>query len=111
MDDPYKQKSIATRLDKLIKDNGTTIAEVARDTGIPKSTLHSWTAGAAPKDFDAAKRLAEALGVSLSYLLTGQCEREAGATRPSSLEIVGHGFHGIAEIKIERVIKKIIKGE
>ena len=104
-----RRQTIAARLTQLIKENGVTVAEVARDTNIPRSTLHSWTAGVAPKDFDAASRLAAALGVSLSYLLTGVCERQGVRHGASSDLMVG--FHGIAEIKVERIVKKFAKGD
>ena len=37
-------------LTKLLKREGLTIEQLAKNTGVPKSTLHNWMNGVSPAD-------------------------------------------------------------
>ena len=96
------------QLVRLMEERGVGVRDAARTAQVSPSTIVSWRAGALPEDYLAVKRLAKSLGVSLSYLLTGEDD-----TRPNGLPAVaevfddgGILFDGYARIKIERLIPK-----
>lgn len=93
------------RLKKLLKERKLTLKEVSALTKIPKSTLHDWTIATVPTDFLAAKRLARELGVSFSYLMTGESDF-VGENICELYERDQVLIDGIAEIKIIRLIAK-----
>ena len=88
-----------------------TVRQAAEIIGTGHSTIVSWRSGALPEDFNAVKALAKALGVTFSYLLTG--EDDARPNEPASVnEIFQDGgmlFDGFAKITIQRLLPK--KGE
>lgn len=101
-----KNSPFARNLNKLMKDKGMTIREAADVVGVAHSTINSWRSGAAPEDFMAVKELAKALGVSFSFLLTGEDETR-GEQPPSVAEVFTEGdalFDGYAKITIQRLI-------
>lgn len=96
----------------LMEEKGLGVREAARVAQVSPSTIVSWRSGSLPEDYRAVKRLAKELGVSLSFLLTGEDEtRLAGI--PSVSEVFEDGgvyFDGYARIKIERLIPKRSSG-
>ncbi len=56
----------------LMKETGMTVKAAARIAEVGPSTIQSWRSGAKPTNFDAVRRLAQAFGTSLSFLLTGE---------------------------------------
>lgn len=96
------------RLRKLIKEQNLSLKVVSKATKIPNSTLHDWTISTLPSDFLAAKRLASVLGVSFTYLMTGESD-----FTPENMHEIYDRDHviidGIAEIKIVRLIPKTQK--
>lgn len=81
-------------------------ADIAR-VGI--STIDNWRAGALPEDYSAVKRLANGLGVSLSFLLTGEDEVRGNDQVPTITEAFDDGgtlFDGYAKITIQRLIPR-----
>ena len=85
-------------------------AEVA---GVGISTIDNWRAGAMPEDFLAVKRLAAALGTTLSFLLTGEDDSRASGP-PAIAEVFSDGgalFDGYAKITIQRLLPKNEKGD
>ena len=59
-------------LEKLLKINGTTLYRVAKETGIPYSSLSDWKNGKTTPKQDKMQKLAEYFNVSLEYLMTGE---------------------------------------
>ncbi len=96
------------RLSELIRKRGVTVLSLSKETKIPKSTLQDWTTNTVPTDFKAAARLAKALGVSLSFLLTGEDEH-APEDLTNLYERDTVLIDGLAEIRIVRVIPKTTK--
>jgi transcriptional regulator with XRE-family HTH domain len=94
-------------LTEVMKERGVSIRQAARLAHVNTSTLQSWRSGAIPEDYLAVKRLAEAMGTTLSYLLTG--ENEAMPKNPPVTEVFNMGdvlFDGYARIQIQRLIPK-----
>ena len=61
---------------KLRDERGMKDADVARETGITKSTFSDWKNGrSSPKDVK-LKKIADLFGVSVEYIRTGNEERE-----------------------------------
>ena len=58
-----------SRLKKLRKVAGYTQAEFAKKIGVATSTVGMWESGSRRPDYDTLKVVAEALGVSMGYLL------------------------------------------
>lgn len=61
-----------TRLKKLRKASGYTQAEFAKKIGVATSTVGMWESGSRRPDYDMLKLVADALGVSMGYLLGEQ---------------------------------------
>ena len=56
----------------LLDKKGLKNADVSRETGISNMTLSDWKRGKSTPKADKIKKIAEFLGVSVDYLLTGQ---------------------------------------
>ena len=56
----------------LIEERKITIYRVAKDTKIPNATLYDWKANKTVPKVDKLQKIADYLGVSLNYLLTGK---------------------------------------
>lgn len=78
-----------------------TARAAAKSAGCPQSTLSGWIHGATPTNFHHAKRLAEVLGVSFSYLMTGEADAPLD---PREVMVGGETvIDGIMEVKVRRV--------
>ncbi len=101
-------------LNSLLTEKGIGVREAARIAGVPQSTVMSWKAGAMPRDYSAVKKLAERLGTTLSFILTGEEDSRARGSIPTITEVFSDGgalFEGFAEIRIRRLIPKTKEGE
>ena len=90
-----------------MKEKKITVREAANIAGVAKSTIDNWRSGAMPEDFLAVKKLAKALNVSFSFLLTGQ--DEDSELSPSITQVFEDGpdfFEGYAHITIKRLIPR-----
>ena len=95
-------------LTSLMKEKKITVKEAAKIAGVAQSTISDWRAGATPEDYLAVQQLANELGVSLSFILTGQ-DDVVENTAPSVAEVFEEGdylFNGYAEIVIKRLIPR-----
>jgi transcriptional regulator with XRE-family HTH domain len=84
------------------------VRAAAEQAGVAPSVIVSWRSGAYPEDFVAVKRLAKALGVSMSFILTGE-EDNGGADHPTVTQVFdsdGILFDGFAKITIERLLPR-----
>ncbi len=100
--------SFSNRLVALMTERGLTLRDAAKISGVSLSTVQSWRSGSIPHDWMAVKKLADTLGTSLSYLLTGIDEARSGMI-PSVSQVFGDGgllFDGFAKITIQRLIPK-----
>lgn len=95
-------------LNRLLDERHLGIREAARIAGVGPSTIMSWKSGALPEDYQAVKRLAEGMGTTLSFLLTGENDA-ASAGPPTVAEIFDDGgvmFDGYARISIRKLIPR-----
>jgi len=60
---------LAQNLKMLIKRERLTIAELAKNTEVPKSTIHNWMNGVKPRDIGKLKIVADYFGMEISKLL------------------------------------------
>lgn len=60
--------------EKLIKMHNVTPYKVSKDTGIPYSALSDWKNGKSTPKLDKMKKIADYLGVSVEYLISGTDE-------------------------------------
>lgn len=71
--------NLPMQLRLYLKNSGLTVTELARKTGISRSSLYDWQSGAVtPKDISKIKKLAEAFGTTIDHLLYGNglhCQR------------------------------------
>lgn len=77
------------RLRSLRKSRGLTMREMARRVGVPETTYREWEVGRAIQGEPYVK-MSEALGVSLSELLTG--ERPDRAKLLAEIELMEEGL-------------------
>lgn len=63
-------------LSKLIAERNLTLKKIADGTGIPRSNISEWIAGRSPQLSDDLVKLAEYLGVTLDFLVTGKNQEE-----------------------------------
>lgn len=68
--------------EKLCSEKGVTPYRVCKGTGISTSTLSNWKAGRYTPKQDKLKKIADFLGVSVDYLITGK-EEDAVAEEKS----------------------------
>ena len=85
---------------KLIAEREFSVREVAKQTGIPQSTLNAISNGREPGKIEHLLTLSKYFKVSIEYLLTGDDDQ------PSTLENVPteEFFTGWLRVKIERAI-------
>lgn len=57
--------------EKLIKMHNITAYKVSKDTGIAYSAFSDWKAGRSTPKQDKLKKIADYLGVTIEYLMTG----------------------------------------
>lgn len=86
-----------------------TIRQVAKMAGVSPSTINDWQGGANPEDYFAVKRLAKALDMSFSFILTGEGDSTFPDRVPSLAEVFEDGgelFDGYAKITIQRLLPR-----
>lgn len=96
-------------LRSLMKEKGISIRQAADIAGVASSTIDDWRAGALPENYLAVKKLAKGLGVSLSFILTGEDETRDVNHLPSVAEVFDDGgalFDGYAKITIQRLVPR-----
>lgn len=86
-----------------------TVRGAAKMAGVSPSTIDDWRAGALPEDYQAVKRLGKSLGVTLSFLLTGEDDARPTGSTPTLSEVFEDGgalFDGYAKITIQRLLPR-----
>ena len=90
-----------------MKEKNLSFRQLAQAVDISVRVLHNWAGGASPQDFAAVKRLAEVLGVSFSFLLTGEPDSGAsGGTVTEAFDEHSVVFDGYAKITITKLIPR-----
>ena len=90
-------------------ERGMTIRQAGEIAGVAPSTVDDWRAGALPADYAAVKRLARGLGVTLSFILTGEDDARVASHPLNITEVFDDGgplFDGYAKITIQRLIPR-----
>lgn len=87
-------------------ERGWTIARLARESGIPKPTLHGWTTGQSALNLDQLRKVAAVLEVSLHELLFG----EPDPYQAPMEEILKELFTGDVRVSIHRIEKRYRSG-
>jgi transcriptional regulator with XRE-family HTH domain len=108
------QTPFAQLLNSFLAERKIGVREAARIAKVPQSTVMSWKSGAQPHDFVAVKRLAEGLGTTLSFLLTGEDDSRPHGNTPAVTEVFSDGgmiFDGFAKITVQRLLPKGSKKE
>lgn len=73
----YDSKLILNKLIEVIRESGLSYGEIARRTGIPKSSIHRYVNGQTKKiPIDAVRLISEATGVSTSYIMGREDKQE-----------------------------------
>jgi transcriptional regulator with XRE-family HTH domain len=101
-------------LRSLMTEKSLTVRAAASIAGVSPSTIDDWRAGAMPADYLAVRKLANGLGVSLSFILTGEDEVRQPNILPSVTEVFDDGgslYDGYAKITIQRLIPRKKMGE
>ncbi len=95
-----KKLKLPQVLRKLIADKGLPARQIAREVGIPQSTLNNYLSGRGPTKPEQVHALAQYFGCSMELLLFGE------DTRPPTLdEVLTQGvFDGWLRVKIERAV-------
>ncbi len=100
-------------LSSLMEEKNIGVREAGKIADVGASTIMSWKSGALPEDYLAVKKLAEGLGTTLSYILTGEDDARTDGP-PAIAEVFSDGgslFDGYAKITIQRLLPKTKKNK
>lgn len=87
---------------RLYESRGWTIGRLARESGVPKPTLHGWTTGRSAHNLDQLKQVASALKVSLHELTFD----EPDSYESQSDEFLKELFTGDVRVSIHRIERR-----
>jgi transcriptional regulator with XRE-family HTH domain len=93
----YEMKKVKLQavLKKLIQQKSMTARQVARNCGIPQSTLNNFLSGRGPHRPEQIHQLASYFGVSMEFLLFGEDDR-----KPTLDDVLTEGiFEGWLKVK------------
>jgi transcriptional regulator with XRE-family HTH domain len=86
-------------LSSLIEEKGITLSQLAKDTGIAKSSLHGFVNGAEPS-LSKLKTLAEYFGVSMDFITSGKDSDPLGQLLKIDVHKASY------EVTIKRLVRK-----
>ncbi len=92
---------IGVTLPRFMKERRVSVKQLSKASGVAISTLHEWINGRAPRDPMQAKKVADALQVSLNRLLFDEPDLNESISLNSLLK--EDIFSGTFEINIKRV--------
>jgi transcriptional regulator with XRE-family HTH domain len=95
---------IGPTLIRLMNEQGFSLKELAFSSGVPQSTISHMRNNRQPRDISTVIAVAEALGVSLFYLLYGQHEPSQKSEFIS--ELMTELFSGSFEIRVKKIRNK-----
>lgn len=87
---------LSTNLKHFLKNEELTLSSLAKELGLPKSTIHGWINGVEPKSLLELKRLSEFIGVGLDQLCFGDVDAKF---RHTNIKVT------IAGVEYELVLK------
>lgn len=94
------------RFAEVLKEKKISQREAARAAKVSPSVLNGWLQGASPNDFAKVKLLADHLGVSFTWLLTGMDDKHPATMSLEDLFDSEDYFEGHVKIRIERLTPK-----
>lgn len=93
---------LGNTLSKLCKERGWSISQLATKSGVPRSTLHSWTTNPAAVNLKHLQLVARALGTSVHFLAYGEPDpNEAPAE-----EVLRELFSGDVRVTLHRIERR-----
>jgi transcriptional regulator with XRE-family HTH domain len=90
---------LAEILRRVLNERGITVASLARDTEVPRSTLNSWLNNKSNPDLNQLDKVARYLGMSIEQLAFGREEKDAVAKLFEETEI----HTGVYRVKISKI--------
>lgn len=90
---------------KLRDEKGCRDADVAKGTGITKSTFSDWKSGRSTPKNDKLQKIADYFGVSLEYLMTGKSSID-----PQEAELTAKDKREIGR-ELDKIMNEIENGE
>ena len=90
---------IGTTLQKLTRRQDITLKSLSKKTGVAASTLSEWNNNRTPKDPTQVKKVAEALGVTMHFLLFGKEDGQEALQKVLKAEVLS----GTYEISIKKL--------
>ncbi len=102
MIDMKKTSDFGTQLEKLCRERGISINELARRLSISSKTVHEWVgkSGRLPRNPEHLKKLSEFFSISIEFLLFG---KERDRIFLDSLFVHSDVHTGLYEITIKRI--------
>ena len=96
-------------LKHLMKEKKLTFKRLSELSGVPLSTIKTWSAGVEPKSVSAARKVSRALGVPVEYLLFGNVDKSEITFEEA---LTTQLFSGWCKVSIEIPVKSsIAKGK
>jgi transcriptional regulator with XRE-family HTH domain len=91
-------------INRLMHEQGVSLKELSITSGVPQSTLSYMRRNRQPRDIQTVMAVAQALNVSLYYLLYGQEDPSVKGTFVTDL--TSELFSGVFEITIKKLRRK-----
>jgi transcriptional regulator with XRE-family HTH domain len=91
-----------TTLLSICKKKGLSLAQLARQSGVPTQTLHGWTTGKAAAKLDQLKKVATTLQVPIHELIFG----EPDPYEQPGEELLKEIFSGDVRVTLHRIERK-----
>lgn len=74
---PMSDEIVISRMLKhLMNEKRMTFKRLSQLSGVPISTIKTWSSGVEPKSLSAARKVARTLGVSVEYLVFGESDQK-----------------------------------
>ena len=96
------QMKLGNNLSQLCKERGITLAHLSKMSGVPKSTIHSWTTNPASVNLSHLQKIARALGVSVHFLAYGENDPNEAPSENILKEI----FSGDVRVTLHRIERR-----
>ena len=96
-----------TIYEALLNERGLKNADIARATGISNMTLSDWKRGVSTPKQDKLMKIADCLGVSVDYLLTGEADLWVAIRHDKELLNALEKYMELSDRKKKHVIETI----
>lgn len=94
-------------LKELMDSETITLTALAKETGVPKQTIHNWLCGTEPKSLDQVRSVAQYFDLSIEELCYGEVEnRKHNSKQKNPIESHEEEIRaGVFEVVLRRVKK------